>query len=53
MLCPGAVIDKLNQMAGKIHEQCSKNKLTANLGKTEAMISAQQPVTGPLKLIYF
>ena len=47
------VIDELNQMAGEIHEWCSKNKLTAHLGKTEAMILAQQPFTGPLKPIYF
>jgi hypothetical protein len=46
-------IDKLNQIADEIHEWCSKNKLTAHVGKTEAMILSQQLFTGPVKLICF
>ncbi|CAB4045209.1 Hypothetical predicted protein, partial [Paramuricea clavata] len=45
--------DKLNQMTGKIYEWCRENKITAHIGKTEAMILSQQPFYGPVKPICF
>ena len=47
------IVDKFNQLANEIHQWCSKNKLTAHLGKTEVMTIAQRPFTGPVKPIYF
>ena len=47
------IMDKLNQLVNEIHQWCSKNKLTAHLGKTEVMIIAQRPFNGPAKPINF
>jgi hypothetical protein len=40
-------------MAGEIYEWCRKNKITAHIGKTEAMILSQQHFYGPVKPICF
>ena len=48
-----ATINKLNIMASEIHQWCSNNKLTTHLDKTEAMLIALRPFTGPLKPICF
>ena len=47
------IMGKLNQLANEIYRWCGKNKLTTHLEKTEVMIIAQRPFTGPVKPIYF